>query len=74
MRLGSVEFREVWLVDFEFAAPPGERPTPVCLVAREMGSGRTLRLWEDDLRRLDRPPYPIGRETAEVMRLAGVPE
>ena len=35
---------------FEFSAPPGERPDPVCLVAREFRSGRTLRLWQDDLR------------------------
>ena len=40
-------FREVWAVDFEFVAPPGERPTPVCLVARELKSGRTIRLWRD---------------------------
>ena len=24
-------FREIWAVDFEFSAPPGERPSPVCL-------------------------------------------
>ena len=41
------EFREVWAVDFEFMAPPGERPTPVCLVARELKSGKTIRLWRD---------------------------
>src|SRR5205823_12031664 len=38
----------------------GERPRPICLVARELASGRTVRVWEDDLQRLDRPPYPIG--------------
>lgn len=29
------------------------------MVAREVRSGRTLRLWEDDLRRLDAPPFPV---------------
>ena len=43
-RLGLDAYREVWLVDFEFSAPPGERPDPVCLVAREFRSGRSLRL------------------------------
>ena len=49
-------FREVWLVDFEFQQPSGERPTPVCLVAREFRSGRLLRLWQDELHD---PPYPL---------------
>ena len=35
-------YREVWAVDFEFMAPPGERPDPVCLVARELKSGKTI--------------------------------
>lgn len=35
----------VWLVDFEFSAPPGERPVPLCLVAREFFTGRLQRIW-----------------------------
>ena len=35
----------VWAADFEFAAPPGGRPVPLCLVARELRSGRLVRLW-----------------------------
>src|SRR5215813_3462404 len=54
------DFREVWLCDCEFSAPPGERPTPVCMVAREHRTGRTLRLWRDDLSGLSRPPFGIG--------------
>jgi DNA polymerase I len=50
-------FREVWAVDFEFTAPPGERPTPVCLVARELKSGKTIRLWKDQFGPV--PPYSI---------------
>ena len=50
-------YREVWAVDFEFMAPPGERPTPVCLVARELKSGRTIRLWRDQFGPV--PPYSI---------------
>ena len=46
-------FREVWLVDFEFQAPAGERPRPVCMVARELRTGRLLRLWRDELLALD---------------------
>lgn len=48
-------FPFIWLVDFEFSAPDGERPTPLCLVAREYRTGRTVRRWltED-------PGGPIG--------------
>lgn len=56
------QFRAVWLVDFEFSAPPGERPTPVCLVAREYRSGRTIQIFQDDLSILRAPPYPVGPE------------
>jgi hypothetical protein len=69
-RAGWGAFREVWAVDSEFSAPPGERPTVVCLVARELRSGRTLRLWQDDLRRRREPPYPTGPDVLFVAYLA----
>jgi hypothetical protein len=59
-------YREVWLADFEFSAPPGERPTPVCLVAREFWSGRTIRVWQDDLLDSPSPPYPTGPQVLYV--------
>jgi hypothetical protein len=51
------DFEEVWLADFEFSQPPGERPTPLCLVARELRSGRPVCLWQDDLRRYLQAPF-----------------
>src|SRR5262249_22027520 len=33
------------------------RPDPVCLVARELRSGRVVRLFADELRRCTAPPY-----------------
>src|SRR5215475_9886630 len=50
-------FREIWAVDFEFIEPDGERPTPVCMVAWEMRSGRKIHLWQDELP--STPPYSI---------------
>jgi DNA polymerase family A len=38
-------FRKVYAVDFEFCAPPGERPTPLCVVAKELHSGALIRHW-----------------------------
>lgn len=46
-------FSEVWAVDFEFIAHPGERPVPICCVARELRSGREVRRWADELQ------YPL---------------
>jgi hypothetical protein len=57
---------EVWAVDFEFAAPSGERPTPLCVVARELRSGRLLRLWLADCEVPKCPPYRAGPETLFV--------
>jgi DNA polymerase I len=48
-------YDEIWLHDFEFVARPGEHPDVVCLVAHELRSGQTLRLWHDELG--EQPPY-----------------
>jgi DNA polymerase-1 len=45
----ELPYDEIWLHDFEFVPQPGEHPDVVCLVARELCSGRTLRLWRDHL-------------------------
>src|SRR5205814_3394021 len=65
-RVAGRDFREVWLVDFEFNGAPGDVVCPVCLVARELGSGRTLRLWADELARLPTPPYPVDADVLFV--------
>ncbi|NQU23668.1 MAG: DNA polymerase I [Candidatus Nealsonbacteria bacterium] len=57
--MNFADFNEIWLADFEFFQPDGERPTPLCLVAREFRSGRLIRLWHDDLTLLPEPPFPI---------------
>ena len=66
IRVGSLQFREVWLVDFEFSAPPGERPSVVCLVAWELGTGRRLRRWQNEVAGMCRPPYSVGEEVLFV--------
>lgn len=67
---GFHAFREVWLADFEFSAPPGERPVPVCLVARELRTGQTVRLWQDELRGSRLPPYLTGPHSLFVAYFA----
>ena len=63
-RLGALPFTEIWAVDFEFGAEPGENPEPVCLVAWELRSGRKLRLWRDEFGAA--PPYPTGPDALFV--------
>ena len=55
--LDCLPYSEIWAVDFEFIAGDGERPSPVCLVARELRSGRLIRLWRDELVTMPEPPY-----------------
>jgi hypothetical protein len=66
MQIGGLTFREVIAFDFEFAARPGERPDPICMVARSLVGGITHRLWRDDLLRRTEPPYPTDDSTLIV--------
>ena len=54
------QFREIWVVDFEFNARRGERPQPLCLVAHEIRSRTTMRVWRDEMDSLRAPPYAVG--------------
>ena len=54
-------YREIWAVDFEFTVHPGERPIPICMVARELRSGRVIRLWQDQFG--PAPPFSIDPDT-----------
>jgi hypothetical protein len=60
----ALPFSEIWAIDFEFIAEPGENPDPVCLVAWELRSGRKVRMWRVDFGAL--PPYPTGPEALFV--------
>jgi hypothetical protein len=61
----SRRFREVWLQDFEFGAPSGGRPEPRCLAARELLSGRLVRLWLDG-REAPAAPFGAGLDVLHV--------
>src|SRR5277367_6186249 len=63
---GLDAYREVWLVDFEFSAPPGERPDPVCLVAHELKGGKKIRLFQEEMKSLKIPPYSVGKSSLYV--------
>src|SRR6266568_3418050 len=60
----ALPYRQIWAVDFEFGIEPGNRPDPVCLVAKELRGGTTIRLWRDQFSHV--PPYPTGPDTLFV--------
>ena len=66
MMTPGVPFCEIWAVDFEFRAAPGHNPEPLCMVAKELLSGHTIRLWQDELRAAAKPPYDISSESLLV--------
>ena len=49
---------------FEDASRSGERPRPVCMVAKELRSGQTWRLWRGEFG--SAPPFPIGPDALFV--------
>lgn len=58
-------YREIWLTDFEFQVRPGELPVPRCQVARELRSGRLVRLWLADGAPVG-PPFGTGPDVLFV--------
>jgi hypothetical protein len=65
MKFTSNSFNSIWAVDteFHFNGNPGNRPTPVCLVAHELISGKRLKLWQDELLQMQTPPYDTGPDS-----------
>src|SRR5437867_4486559 len=63
-------YRQVWAVDFEFLAPSGERPIPLCVVARELRTGWLERLWLAD-GASQTPPCGTGSDTLFLAYYAG---
>lgn len=43
-------YDEIWVLDFEYTADPGEVPDPVCMVAIELRSNREIALWRKELK------------------------
>jgi DNA polymerase I len=59
----AAHFSEIWCLDFEFRADPGEHPWPVCMVAREVKTGKIIRLWRNELLALPQAPFDVGRDS-----------
>jgi hypothetical protein len=68
----DLPFREIWAEDFEFypgqgtanGGIDGDSSTPLCWVGAEMRTGRTIRLWQDEMCRC-----PVDFANPEVLTL-----
>jgi hypothetical protein len=66
----QLPFQEIWVIDTEFypgaglanGGREGDAITPLCLVAREMRTGRVVRQWQDEL-----GPFPPYRLDADAL-------
>ena len=63
-------FRETWFVDFEYYGSPGDIPRVCCMAAKELNSGREIKLWRDALLALERAPFDTGPESLMVAYFA----
>ena len=54
--------------EFEFGGRDGNRPRPVCMVAKDLRSGRDWRIWRGEFP--SRPPFSIGPNTLFVAFVA----
>jgi hypothetical protein len=72
--LDRLPFKRIVAIDFEFefgghdstaaASRSGERPRPVCMVAKELRSGQIWRLWRGQFEK--QPPFPLDADTLLV--------
>ena len=64
--LDALPFRHVIPADFEFefGGHAGNRPCPVCMVAKDLRTGQEWRLWRGEFNTM--PPFPIGPEALFV--------
>ena len=62
----SADYRAIIVADFEFefGGQAGERPRPVCMVAKDLKSGQTWRVWRGEF--TPQPPFPIGPDALFV--------
>jgi DNA polymerase I len=70
MTVKSLPYRAIIAVDFEFefGGNYGNRPRPVCMVARDLLTGQTWRVWRGEFG--TSPPFAIGPETLIVAFMA----
>ena len=60
------DFKEIWIVDFEFQISEGGLPGVHCMVAREARSNRLIRAFREELLAADEAPFDVGNDALFV--------
>ena len=47
--LSKLGYTNAWCIDFEFVAPPGHKPRPICMVSKCLITDRVICLWGDGM-------------------------
>ena len=68
--VGSLPFRKIYAIDFEYCGADGEIPNIVCMVIQDLQSDGVSRCWRDDLREMRTPPFEAGEDVAIVSYFA----
>lgn len=61
---GWADFPQIWVVDYEYDAPKGENPTPICYCAREVHTGQNIKRWLDGTETA--PEYSVDKDALFV--------
>jgi DNA polymerase I len=56
----------IWVMDTEYQSDGGDRPKVVCLCARELNSGDTIRMFREDLLSWKYAPFDVGKNSIVV--------
>jgi DNA polymerase I-like protein with 3'-5' exonuclease and polymerase domains len=59
-------FAELWAIDFEFSIGADRRPWPLCMCAHEIRSGRTIKMWREELHACRAAPFDVGPDTLVI--------
>jgi hypothetical protein len=62
--VADAEFNFGGHASFEEASRSGERQRPICMVAKELRSGKEWRIWQNEFG--SKPPFPIGPDAVFV--------
>ena len=68
--LARLPFRKTYAIDFEYFGSDGEIPNVVCMVVQDLESGEISRHWQDDLQKMNTPPFETGGDIALVCYFA----
>jgi len=65
-QLPAVPFKNIYAVDFEYRADPGERPWPLCMVVKDLLTDAEHRYWRDALLNMRAAPFDVSHDSLVV--------